>query len=309
MGDRAAIDRALDAEVEADDPRVGRLKAALADPTAVEEVEALLLELGGRVHTGPVRLELDGWPAALPGDLLFALSGEPTPPPWTVPALRASELVALLDGLALAGARLRLRPQLPDGARLPRVHLDRSRRDGGRAWLPFLDEEGRYSLSPRDLAEEQAALFPGPVVIDAFCGCGGNAVALARRGLRVLAIELEPDRLELARRNLAELGLSAELRLGDARALLSGMPSGCGLFLDPPWGGPGAQDLPCDWDGLVGVPADALVGFAPIVVKAPRAFDLGSLPDRWRWSVRAHLGSPDASGRRAVLAITAWTRS
>jgi len=254
--------------------------------------------------TEPVRLDLAGWPAALGPELLAALSGQDTSPPWTLPPARAAELVAALDGMRLAGSRLELHPQLPPGTRLPRVHLDRSRRDGGRAWLPFLDEEGRYSLSSRELAAEQAAHFPGPTVVDAFCGCGGDSIALARRGLRVLAIELDPARLALARRNAAALGVELDLRQGDARALLPTLPAGSGLFLDPPWGGPGAQERPCDWGTLVGIAPEQLAGFDPLVLKAPRSFDLSSLPPGRSWTWMAHLGPPEASGRRGVLALS-----
>lgn len=289
--------------MQPEDPRVGRLKAALRVSQGVEEVETLLLELGGRVHEGPVRLVLAGWPSALGCEVLAALSGQSSPPPWTLPAPQAAELVAALDGLLLAGSRLELRPELPPGARLPRVHLDRSRRDGGRAWLPYLDDEGRFSLSPQAMAEEQAALFAGPVVVDAFCGCGGNSIALARRGLRVLAIELDPSRLALARRNADAFGVDLDLRQGDARAILPTLPAGSGLFLDPPWGGPGAQDRACDWESLVGLPAEVLARFHPIVLKAPRSFALDSLPPGWSWTT--HLGPPDASGRHVLLAIRA----
>lgn len=90
------------------------------------------------------------------------------------------------------------------------------------------------------------------VVIDAFAGVGGNAIQLARRDsrTRVIAVECDPERIELARHNAAVYGVENRIEFvcADFVALLND-PSWprlaphealTAVFLSPPWGGPGA---------------------------------------------------------------------
>ena len=53
--------------------------------------------------------------------------------------------------------------------------------------------------------------------IDLACGTGSAAIALARNGIRVTGIDLEPAMLSKARTNAAEEGCDIEFRLGDMR--------------------------------------------------------------------------------------------
>lgn len=102
-----------------------------------------------------------------------------------------------------------------------------------------LDEEALYSLAPQEVGLEIAAEIPGRSVIDAFCGAGGLAIALARKGKRVIAIDLDPARLEMARRNADLFGIEKQIEFvaGDASSRLPTM-SADAVLLDPPWGGP-----------------------------------------------------------------------
>ncbi len=59
----------------------------------------------------------------------------------------------------------------------------------------------------------------GPSVIDLTCGIGGDLVAFARAGLTAAGIDLDPLRVELARANLAALGLGGAVEVGDATTL------------------------------------------------------------------------------------------
>ncbi|MEV7803746.1 class I SAM-dependent methyltransferase [Microbispora sp. NPDC088329] len=73
----------------------------------------------------------------------------------------------------------------------------------------------------------------GPAVLDVCCGIGGDLLALARAGCSVNAVDLDPLTVEIARANVAALGLSStvEVRTGDA-ALAD--PGGYDLlFADP----------------------------------------------------------------------------
>lgn len=74
-----------------------------------------------------------------------------------------------------------------------------------------LDEEGWFSVTPEQIADHVAAkttelyrrLHPstpnGLIVLDAFCGCGGNAIAYARRPEVSLVVCVDVDRAKLLR--------------------------------------------------------------------------------------------------------------
>ncbi|MGH3489930.1 MAG: THUMP-like domain-containing protein, partial [Actinopolymorphaceae bacterium] len=59
----------------------------------------------------------------------------------------------------------------------------------------------------------------GARIVDLCCGIGGDLIALARAGLRVTGVDLDPLTAEIARANLAELGLTgvADVEVSDAR--------------------------------------------------------------------------------------------
>jgi trimethylguanosine synthase len=80
-----------------------------------------------------------------------------------------------------------------------------------------LDEQGWYSVTPEQIADHVASRLqellasstrgrPGEkttaVVLDAFCGCGGNAIAFAKLpNVIVLAVDLDRDKLRMAAHN------------------------------------------------------------------------------------------------------------
>ncbi len=92
-----------------------------------------------------------------------------------------------------------------------------------RAVPKFGDLAGRLFFTPEGLeqatrlrvAEHRAARVamadPGSV-LDAGCGIGGDLVALARAGLTVAGIDRDPLRVEVARANLAALGLGGAVQ-------------------------------------------------------------------------------------------------
>ena len=56
-----------------------------------------------------------------------------------------------------------------------------------------MDEEGWFSVTPESVAAEIASMCrPDDVVVDAFCGCGGNTVQFGLSCARVVAIDLDP---------------------------------------------------------------------------------------------------------------------
>ncbi|KAI9439491.1 RNA cap guanine-N2 methyltransferase-domain-containing protein [Lactarius psammicola] len=125
----------------------------------------------------------------------------------------------------------------------------------------LLDEEGWYSVTPEAIATQIAERCRCDVVLDAFCGVGGNAIAFARTCERVIALDTSPTRLALARHNAALHGLAARIEfvLADFRTFAARIPNPAPLspsalphpgasspparkidvvFLSPPWGGP-----------------------------------------------------------------------
>ena len=57
------------------------------------------------------------------------------------------------------------------------------------------------------------------VVLDFGCGSGGNTLLLSRRAAHVIAIDISPDLIRLARRRLAMNGATAQFVLGSAHYL------------------------------------------------------------------------------------------
>ncbi len=146
-----------------------------------------------------------------------------------------------------------------------------------------LTEEGLYSLALQPIMEEIAESIRGETVLDAFCGFGGSAIGLARAGKKVIAVDLDPTRIEAARYNARLFGVEKLISfyVGDARKL---MVETCtdAIFLDPPWGGPGyiqkrkfsLSDFEPDGRQLL---STALSSFECVALRTPRNFDFTEL--------------------------------
>ncbi len=99
----------------------------------------------------------------------------------------------------------------------------------------------------RKIAENVAASAPPSktVIIDAFAGAGGNAIAFALSGRweRVFAIEKDAEELKCAKRNAEIYGVASKIFFvqGDCFDVLKKRYSKMGkdsvLFGSPPWGG------------------------------------------------------------------------
>lgn len=127
-----------------------------------------------------------------------------------------------------------------------------------------LDHVGWYSATPELIAMHHAhrlrphttttnPMHSVDVVIDAFAGVGGNAIQLALRDsrTRVIAVDCDAARLDLARHNAAVYGVADRIeflcadfvRLLDDDAdwpRLAPHEALTAVFLSPPWGGPAA---------------------------------------------------------------------
>lgn len=149
------------------------------------------------------------------------------------------------------------------------------------------DLEGLYSVKPEAAAMSIARALPGDCVLDAFCGIGGSAIAFARAGKRVITVDVNPARLQMARHNarLHSVEDRIEFVAGDAldRIAAGGYDA---VYLDPPWGGPDYSRIPFfelahfspDGNRLL----EAAFARTKLVgLSVPRNFDFRELP-RWR---------------------------
>lgn len=102
-----------------------------------------------------------------------------------------------------------------------------------------MDKEGWYSVTPERIAEHIAERCRCDLIIDAFCGVGGNAIQFAFTCERVIAIDIDPIKIDCARHNAAIYGVEDRIDfvIGDYMELLPHLTADV-VFLSPPWGGP-----------------------------------------------------------------------
>uniref|UniRef100_A0A8C6HIW0 Trimethylguanosine synthase n=1 Tax=Mus spicilegus TaxID=10103 RepID=A0A8C6HIW0_MUSSI len=106
-----------------------------------------------------------------------------------------------------------------------------------------LDKEGWFSVTPEKIAEHIAGRvsqsFRCDVIVDAFCGVGGNTIQFALTGKRVIAIDIDPVKIDLARNNAEVYGIADKIEFicGDFLLLAPCLKADV-VFLSPPWGGP-----------------------------------------------------------------------
>jgi len=103
----------------------------------------------------------------------------------------------------------------------------------------LLDQEGWYSVTPEKIAEHVAERCSCGLLIDAFCGVGGNTIQFAFSCERVIAIDINAERLAMAKHNAQIYGVAdrIEFILGDYLTLIPSLKADV-VFLSPPWGGP-----------------------------------------------------------------------
>lgn len=132
-----------------------------------------------------------------------------------------------------------------------------------------IDEEGWYSVTPEIIANHIAleahkiALTNNPesgftCIVDAFCGVGGNTIQFAKYFDKVIAIDLDSGRLEMARHNATIYGVVDKIQfiLGDVFEVLNILKKEINpdlVFMSPPWGGPTYinQSIFCPRDHLL----------------------------------------------------------
>ena len=81
----------------------------------------------------------------------------------------------------------------------------------------LMDEEAWYSVTPEKIAQHIAKVMSCGVIVDAFCGVGGNAIQFAKTCHRVIAIDIDGSKIEKARNNARIYGVldKIEFIVGD----------------------------------------------------------------------------------------------
>lgn len=108
-----------------------------------------------------------------------------------------------------------------------------------------LDEEAWYSVTPEKIAAHIANRFAHlKVIVDLYSCVGGNSIQFAKAGMRVIAVEIDQHKINMAKNNAAIYDVEdrIEFRKGDVFDTLSSLrdqfDENWGIFLSPPWGGP-----------------------------------------------------------------------
>lgn len=136
--------------------------------------------------------------------------------------------------------------------------------------LPLLDQESWYSITPEPIAARIAERCRCSTILDAFCGVGGNAIQFALTCENVIAIDIDPIKLQMAKHNAKVYGVeqyitflqgdwrdfvNAWMRERDTNALETDKQSDDAkwqkcqklnfdvVFLSPPWGGVSYRSL------------------------------------------------------------------
>ncbi|RHX96474.1 hypothetical protein DYB38_007701 [Aphanomyces astaci] len=99
-----------------------------------------------------------------------------------------------------------------------------------------LDHEGWFSVTPEVIAAHHATRIACDVVVDAFTGCGGNAIQLAMTCRHVIAIDVDPAKIAIAKHNATIYGVADRIEwiVGDSFAVLPRLHHADVVFLVGP---------------------------------------------------------------------------
>ncbi|XP_022215857.2 trimethylguanosine synthase [Drosophila obscura] len=104
-----------------------------------------------------------------------------------------------------------------------------------------LDRESWFSVTPEKIAKQTARRLACDVILDAFCGCGGNAIQFAATCGRVIAVDIDAEKLAMAKHNARIYGVADKIEFIHADFLQFAASTKLRpdvVFFSPPWGGP-----------------------------------------------------------------------
>nr|CAB3495694.1 unnamed protein product [Digitaria exilis] len=102
-----------------------------------------------------------------------------------------------------------------------------------------MDAEGWFSVTPEPIAKHHASRVGAGVMIDCFTGVGGNAIQFAAKCKHVIAVDIDPQKINCAHHNATIYGVNDHIDfiVGDFTNLAPHL-KGETAFMSPPWGGP-----------------------------------------------------------------------
>ncbi|TRY79800.1 hypothetical protein TCAL_06064 [Tigriopus californicus] len=103
-----------------------------------------------------------------------------------------------------------------------------------------LDYESWFSVTPQKIAEHIAERCRCDLIVDGFCGVGGNAIQFAFTCERVIAVDIDPVKIAMAKINARVYGVEDRIEFicGDFFQVVPQLKAADVVFLSPPWGGP-----------------------------------------------------------------------
>ncbi|EGC31939.1 hypothetical protein DICPUDRAFT_39172, partial [Dictyostelium purpureum] len=105
----------------------------------------------------------------------------------------------------------------------------------------ILDEESWFSVTPELIAQHIAERCRCGTLVDAFCGSGGNVIQFSFTCNYVIAIDMDPLKLMMAKHNSLVYGHTEQNTniefINSDSTRLSNLKADV-VFLSPPWGGP-----------------------------------------------------------------------
>lgn len=101
-------------------------------------------------------------------------------------------------------------------------------------------DESWFSVTPEKIAQHLAERCRCDVIVDGFCGVGGNSIQFAMTCNRVIAIDIDPNKIEAAKHNAKIYGVDDRIDFitGDFFQIVPFLKNVDVIFLSPPWGGP-----------------------------------------------------------------------
>eukprot|EP00092_Neocalanus_flemingeri_P021800 GFUD01023649.1.p1 GENE.GFUD01023649.1~~GFUD01023649.1.p1 ORF type:complete len:260 (+),score=69.24 GFUD01023649.1:39-818(+) len=107
-----------------------------------------------------------------------------------------------------------------------------------------LDEESWYSVTPEKIGKHIAEKCKCGLVVDGFCGVGGNTIQFALTCERVIAVDIDSDKIAMAKHNARVYGVEDKIEfiVGDFFKIVPNLKADV-VFLSPPWGGPKYIDI------------------------------------------------------------------
>ncbi|OUM68438.1 hypothetical protein PIROE2DRAFT_27798, partial [Piromyces sp. E2] len=100
-----------------------------------------------------------------------------------------------------------------------------------------------FSVTHERISQHIAKRCKCNVIVDGFCGAGGNSIQFAKYCGRVISIDIDPVKIECAKNNARIYGVEDKIEFvnGDFIKLIPSIKERYNpdvIFLSPPWGGP-----------------------------------------------------------------------